>query len=150
MTRETRTQLYIGAVAIGAAVSAAVAGWLWPIPHYTPAAWTLVAILALVVLAGAFPIKLSRQADASLLVVPLFMAVLLLHPTEAILIAAAGSIISELYLKAPKRAIAFNSGVNSLAAGAAGIVFVTLKPDTASYAHKWCMERMKEVAYPAG
>ena len=126
--------MYIGCVAVAAAIAAALSGWLWPVPDHTPPPWTIVTILALVTLAGRFPIRLSKQADASLLIVPLFMAVLLLHPIEAILVAVAGTIVSEILIKAPPRAIAFNSAVNSLAAGVAGIVFMALKPQGMPFA----------------
>ena len=50
----------------------------------------LLLLTGLVTLAGRFPIQLSQQADASLRVVPMFMAVLLVHPAEAALVGAAG------------------------------------------------------------
>ena len=47
MTMQARTQFYIGGVAIAAAAVAALAGFMWPVPLYTPPPWTIAAILAL-------------------------------------------------------------------------------------------------------
>ena len=88
-------------------------------------------LTGLVTLAGRFPVPLSQQADASLRVVPMFMAVLLIGPTEAALVAAAGTIFSEILLKALIRGVHFNTGVDSLATGAATIVFISLRPEAA-------------------
>ena len=101
--------------------------WQWPIGQAASGFWQLGVLIVVVAITGRFPIKLSRQAEASLLIVPLFMAALLIHPALAVGVAAAGAFISERLLKAPFRAMAFNMGVNSPAAGLAGIVFIALR-----------------------
>lgn len=109
----------------------ALMAWIWPLSESSTSIWMLVLLTGLVALAGRFPIQLSQQADASLRVVPMFMAVLLVGPTEAVLVGAAGTIISEVLLRTPIRGVVFNTGVDSLAAGAAAIVFVNLQPEGA-------------------
>jgi signal transduction histidine kinase len=118
----------VSLVATGAALATAAA-MLWPFSASSAHLWLAPILFALITLTGRFPIKLSRQAEASLLIIPLFMASLLLHPTIATLIAAAGTAVSEALLKAPARAIAFNTAVNALAAAFAGIVLFSLKPE---------------------
>jgi signal transduction histidine kinase len=88
-------------------------------------------LVLLVAVAGRFPFKLSPQGDASMFTVPLFMAALLLHPLEALLVGMVGSLISERLLKAPVRVAIFNTSVSAVIAGLAGIVFWSLSPDTA-------------------
>ena len=128
MSITTRSQLYIITLALSAIGVAAVALWQWPIGQAASGLWQLGVLILVVAITGRFPIKLSRQAEASLLIVPLFMAGLLIHPALAVGVAAAGALISERLLKAPFRAMAFNMGVNSLAAGLAGIVLMSLSP----------------------
>ncbi len=131
MSINTRSQLYIITLALSAIGVAAVSLWQWPIGQAASGLWQLGVLIMVVAITGRFPIKLSRQAEASLLIVPLFMAALLIHPALAVGVAAAGALISERLLKAPFRAMAFNMGVNSLAAGLAGIVFMSLSPQGA-------------------
>ncbi len=119
MSINTRSQLYIITLALSAIGVAAVALWQWPIGQAASGLWQLGVLILAVAITGRFPIKLSRQAEASLLIVPLFMAALLIHPALAVGVAAAGALISERLLKAPFRAMAFNKG-SSLAAGLAG------------------------------
>ncbi len=130
MNKNLTTRLYITSVIVAAALIAALAGWIWPAPTYSTmrALWLLPTLVALVAIAGRFPIKLSRQAEATLVVVPLFVAALVLHPTEATLTAITGLLISEALLKAPLRAVLFNVGINGVATGLAGIVFFILTP----------------------
>ena len=52
-----------------------------------------------------------------------------MHPAEAMIVAAVGTLASELLLKAPVRAWVFNVGVDTLAAGLAGLVFFSLRPE---------------------
>ena len=104
---------------------------IWPLAESSTPIWMLLMLTGLVTVAGRFPIPLSIQADASLRVVPMFMAVLLVSPAEAALVGAAGTIFSELLLRTPIRAVLFNSGVDTLATGAAAIVFISLRPDAA-------------------
>ena len=134
MSMEARTRLYIASVGVAAISLAALTTWLWPVSQHTPAIWLIAALTALVTIAGRFPITLSRQAEASLLIVPLFMAALLLHPAETAIVAAIGTILSELLIKPPPRAIVFNTGVNSLAAVSAGMVLFALSPQGPSVA----------------
>ena len=117
------------------AASASVVGLtatVWPLAESSTPIWMLILLAGLVTLAGRFPIPLSRQADASLRVVPMFMAVLLVSPAEAVLVGATGAIFSELLLRTPFRAVLFNSGVDTLAAGAAAIVFISIRPEAAA------------------
>jgi signal transduction histidine kinase len=86
----------------------------------------------MVIVAGRFPIELSRQARASLYTVPIFMATLLLHPAEAAGVAIVGTLITEFLLNAPARAMAFNTGVAGVSAASAGMVFYGLMPDGAT------------------
>ena len=109
----------------------ALMAWAWPLSGSSTPIRMLVMLTGLVTLAGRFPVPLSQQADASLRVVPMFMAVLLIGPTEAALVAAAGTIFSEILLKALIRGVHFNTGVDSLATGAATIVFISLRPEAA-------------------
>ncbi len=134
MNTQIRSQLYIIALEVCAVGLTALAVWLWPVAENTPPLWLLLTLVLLVALAGRFPIKLSRQAEASLFTVPLFMAVLLLHPMEAVLIAMAGTLISERMARAPASAIIFNVSVSAVAAGLAGIVFFSLKAEEAPLA----------------
>lgn len=116
-------------MALTSALVAGFAIWLWPLSGSTSPFWLVLFLTAMVTLAGRFPIELSKQADASLRVVPIFMAILLLHPAEAMIVAAVGTLASELLLKAPVRAWVFNIGVDTLAAGLAGLVFFSLRPE---------------------
>lgn len=132
MSLQARTYAYIGAVLVASALVAAASNRLWPLAEGLSSPWMLLSLVVLVTLTGRFPIKLTRQEEASLLVVPLFMGVILLHPAEAVLVATIGTIASERMLKAPAKAIAFNAGANSLAAGLGGAVFFALRPDAAA------------------
>lgn len=117
------------------AVSASIVGitaTIWPLSESSTPIWMLLMLTGLVTLAGRFPIQLSIQADASLRVVPMFMAVLLVSPAEAALLGAAGAIVSEVLLRTPVRAVLFNSGVDTIATGAAAIVFISLRPEAAA------------------
>ncbi len=128
MNTQQRTQLYIITIGLTAAVLAALTGWLWPLADGSAALWYVPVLALLIIAAARFPIKISRQAEASLVVVPVFMAVLLLHPLEATIVTALGTLIAEKWMRAPYRAVVFNTGVNSLAAVIGGITFYTLSP----------------------
>ncbi len=128
LERDIRSLVYILAIASSVIMISALAASWWPLVIETRSLLLIPVLLVLFTLAGRFPIELSRQASASLSTVPLFMAVLLLHPLEAALLAASGTLASELWLKAPPRAIGFNVTVNAAAAVLAGVVLFTLKP----------------------
>jgi signal transduction histidine kinase len=130
MNIQARTYIYIATIIMAAATTAIASAILWPIFENTTTHPALAAVVFIIAtIAGRFPVKLSQQAQASLIIVPLFMALLLLHPAQAIAIAALSTIVSEILIKAPARAAAFNTAVNSLATGLGGIVFFALKPD---------------------
>ncbi len=131
---ELYTLLYIGAFTAAAVALGSVSALLWPIEAHTPSLWLLLLTTLLIALAGRFSILLSRQAEASLFTVPLYMAVLLAHPTQAALIGAAGTLIFQLMLKRPARAVAFNVSMAATAGGLGGIVFFSLRPEGASLA----------------
>lgn len=131
VSKQIRTAAYIAAIAATSVSLVALMSWAWPLSGSSTPIWMLVLLTGLVTLAGRFPVQLSQQADASLRVVPMFMAVLLVGPTEAALVAAAGTLISEVLLKTPVRGVVFNTGVDTLAASAAAIVFVSLRPEAA-------------------
>ena len=105
MSINTRSQLYIIIVALAAIGVAAASLWQWPIEQV--GLWQLGVLALIAAITGRFPIKLSRQAEASLLIVALFMAALLVHPALAVAVAATGALISERLLKAPLSAMAF-------------------------------------------
>ena len=132
MTTNTRSRIYIGAAA--AAALSVVSLTLWnnaiPSPSNLSALWLIPTLAILAAIAGRFPIKLSSQTEASLFTVPLFMAVLLLHPSQAVIVAVLGTTLSEFLMKAPTRAVIFNVSVNGLATGLAGLTFWTLRPET--------------------
>ena len=119
MNREISTQLYIFAVAPAALALGALATYMWPVASNTPSLWLLGLLTLLVALAGRLSILISRQAEASLFTVPLYMAVLLAHPAEAALVGAIGTLAFQLMLKRPARAVAFNTGMAALAGAAA-------------------------------
>lgn len=132
MSREISTWTYIGAVLLAAAALGAVATLLWPVDSGTARIWVFPVLVVLVALAGRFPVELSRQAQASLFTVPIFTAVLLGHPVLAIAVASGGTLVSQVLVNAPSRAIAFNLGVAGLSAAAGGMVFFALRPDGAA------------------
>jgi hypothetical protein len=134
MNIEVRTHLYIVAVVIGAVAVSAIAAFMWPVAANTPSLWLMPMLALVIALAGRFSILLSRQAEASLFTVPLYTAVLLMHPTEAAFVGAAGTLIFQLILNRPARAVIFNTGMAALAGGLGGIVFFALRPEGASLA----------------
>ena len=99
MTTERRTRLYTIATALTAILVASLAASVGPMMPDVSSMWLLPTMVALIALAGRFPFKVSPQGDASLFTLPLFMAVLLLPPLEAVLAGALGSLISERMLK---------------------------------------------------
>ncbi|MCI0439861.1 MAG: hypothetical protein L0177_12125 [Chloroflexi bacterium] len=131
MNRELGTNLYIlaiGAVAVQLAVLAAL---LWPIGSNMPSPWLMLLMVLLIALAGRLSIILSRQAEASLFTVPLYMAVLVMHPTLAALVGVVGTLIFQLMLRRPLRAVAFNAGMAGMAGALGGIVYASLRPEGA-------------------
>ena len=129
MTREAWRYIFTATIAMITVGLAGVSVWLWPTLSYTDQLWMLPTLALMIALAGRFPFKVSPQGDATFVTVPLFMAVLLLHPLEAVLVGIVGVLASESMLKAPARAFAFNVSANGLIAGLAGIVFWSLQPD---------------------
>lgn len=134
MNIEVRTHLYIVAVVIGAVAVSAIAAFMWPVAANTPSLWLMPGLALVIALAGRFSVLLSRQAEASLFTVPLYTAVLLMHPTEAAFVGAAGTLIFQLILNRPARAVIFNTGMAALAGGLGGIVFFALRPEGTSLA----------------
>ena len=129
MNRELSTHMYIIAFAVAAIALGAVATLMWPVASNTPSLWLLALLVVLVALAGRMSILLSRQAEASLFTVPLYVAVLLAHPAEAALVGALGTLAFQLMLRRPARAVAFNTGMAALAGGLGGIVYFSLRPE---------------------
>ena len=129
MNKELSTQMYIIAFAAAAVALGVLATYMWPVASNTPSLWLLGLLVLLVALAGRMSILLSRQAEASLFTVPLFVAVLLAHPAEAALVGAIGTLAFQLMLRRPARAVAFNTGMAGLAGGLGGIVFFSLRPE---------------------
>ncbi|MDP6513144.1 MAG: hypothetical protein QF878_08165, partial [SAR202 cluster bacterium] len=126
MTLDFKTYLYTGSI-IAAALTIAVASALvWPVTANTPNLLIEETLFLLIVLAQRFPIRFQRQAEATLVTVPMFMAVLILHPAEAILISAGGMIVAQRMLKTPMKALIFNSAGFGLATGLAGITWYGL------------------------
>lgn len=121
--------MYIIAFATAAVAMGALATYIWPVASNTPSLWLLGLLTLLIALAGRLSILISRQAEASLFTVPLYVAVLLAHPAEAALVGAIGTFAFQLMLKRPARAVAFNTGMAALAGGLGGIIFFSLKPE---------------------
>ena len=119
----SRTWLYVVAIAAASALLEVLAVFLWPITIDPHRLWLLPTLAFFVAVAGRFPFKVSPQGDATLITVPLFMAVLSLHPVEAALVGATGTLVSEVLLKAPPKVAGFNLSVSSTVAAAGGIVF---------------------------
>ena len=85
MTREAWRHIFTATIAMITVGLAGVSVWLWPTLSYTDQLWLLPTLALMIALAGRFPFKVSPQGDATFVTVPLFMAVLLLHPLEAVL-----------------------------------------------------------------
>ncbi|MCH8109222.1 MAG: hypothetical protein IIB15_03755 [Chloroflexi bacterium] len=131
MTTETKIRIYAGVLVIIAASLGMLAAWVWPMTMDTVPLWLPPALVLLVWLAGLFPVKMSPQADATLFTVPVLIAVLLLHPSMAIIVAVAGTAISETMLKPPAvRVAVLNIGLSGVTAGAAGLIFWGLQAGT--------------------
>ena len=126
MNKEVRSRIYTAVVVVAAVSMALLTIQIWPLAESSTPIWKLAFITALVVVAGRFPIELSRVADASLRVVPLFIAVLLVHPIEAIAIAAVGTLISERLIGAKPIEQLFNTSADALAVGVGGYAFYSL------------------------
>jgi len=129
VNRDLWSYVYIAGVAASVVLLGALAAGLLSAGEGTRSLWLVPVLIVFVTLAGRSPIELSRQAPAVLSTVPLFMAVLLLHPAQAALVAAVGTLVSDVTLRDPPRAIAFNVSVNAAAATLAGLVFFALRPD---------------------
>ncbi len=123
---ETRTHLYIGSVAAAMVIVALASVALWPVASNTPHVLIGEMLLALVILAQRFPIRFQRQTEATLVTVPIFMAVLLVHPAEAVLISALGVGVAQRLCRMPLKPIVFNASVFGLAAGLAGVAWYGL------------------------
>ena len=105
-----------------------LAAWLWPLLMPTKRLWMLPTLAIMVAVTGSFAFKVSPQGDATLVTVPQFVAVLLLHPVEAMLVCATGIFVSELILKAPARVWSLNVSISVVVAGLGGMVFWSLQP----------------------
>ena len=115
MTTETKIRIYAGVLVIITALLGMLAAWVWPMTMNTVSLWLPPALVLLVWLAGLFPVKMSPQADATLFTVPVLIAVLLLHPSMAIIVAVAGTAISEAMLKPPAvRVAVLNIGLSGI------------------------------------
>ncbi|HAL47395.1 MAG TPA: hypothetical protein DCP37_06530 [Dehalococcoidia bacterium] len=126
MKVDTRTNLYIGSVAAAMLIVALASVALWPVAPNTPHVLIGEMLLALVILAQRFPIRFQRQTEATLVTVPIFMAVLLVHPAEAVLISALGVGVAQRLCRMPLKPIVFNASVFGLAAGFAGVAWYGL------------------------
>jgi signal transduction histidine kinase len=73
-------------------------------------------------------------ADASLRVVPFYIAVLMVHPIEAIVIAGIGTVVSEKLIGARPIEQLFNTGVDTLTVGIAAFVYYSLSGPAAPLA----------------
>ena len=127
--KATPQHIYIGLIAALAILLAVLPLLIWPMPMQTQAIWLVPVMVALIALAGRFPFQVSPQGDATLVTVPLFMAALLLHPSIAVLVGIAGTLISERLLRARTEVTIYNVAVNGTAAGLAGMLFFVLRPD---------------------
>ena len=134
MSKEVRSKIYLAIVVIAAISMALVILHRWPIADGFTPIWKLVFITALIVVAGRFPIRLSVVADASLRVVPFYIAVLLVHPIEAVVIAGIGTVVSEKLNGAKRIEQLFNTGVDTLTIGVAAFVFYSLNGPAAPLA----------------
>lgn len=134
MTLDFRTYLYTGSIVAVAMIIAVVSALVWPVTANTSHLLIQETLFLLVVLAHRFPIRFQRQAEATLVTVPMFMAVLILHPAEAMLVSAGGMIVAERMLKAPIRVMIFNSAVFGVAAGLAGIAWYGLGQNASTIA----------------
>jgi signal transduction histidine kinase len=128
MNRKRYEKIYTVAVIIAALALSALSAIVWPWTPGVSHPALLAALTVLVAVTGRFPFKVSPQADATLVTVPLFMAVLILHPIEAALVGAVGIFVSEVLLKAPVRVLSFNVGANGVVAASAGIIFWLIRP----------------------
>ena len=134
MNKEVRSKIYTAVVVIAAMSVAIAIFYRWPLANGISPIWKLAFITALVVVAGRFPIKLSVVADASLRVVPFYIAVLLVHPLEALVVAGIGTVISERLIGAKPIEQLFNTAVDTLAVGISGIVYYSLSGPAAPLA----------------
>ncbi len=129
MAIEVRTRVYIASILAAAAAVLAAAMRLWDVQWDASSALLTLLVASLVFLGARHPFRLSPQAEASLFTVPLFMGLLLLHPAQAAVAGALGLAGADLLNRRPLRAILFNMGVSTVMAGAAGMVFWSLRAD---------------------
>ena len=134
MNIEVRSKIYTVIVVTAAISMALVILHRWPLADGFTPIWKLAFIATLVVVAGRFPIKLSTVADASLRVVPFYVAVLMLHPIEAIVIAGIGTVVSEKLIGARPIEQLFNTGVDTLTVGVSAFVYYSLNGPAAPLA----------------
>jgi signal transduction histidine kinase len=129
MAVQTRQRIYIAATAIISIVPAIAAVWLWPVVLDSLTLWLVPVFLLLISSAGRFPFKVSPQGDSTATTVPMFMAVLLLHPALAVLAGAAGALVSESLLRPPPKVAIFNISLTAMASGLAGVTFWLVRPE---------------------
>lgn len=131
MSRQARTRLYIASVAVFALILGTLSSVFWSVSPQFERLWMLPTFAALIAVAGRFPFRVSPQGDATVLTAPLFTAVLLLHPLEALAVGVAGAFISERSLRAPLNVMLFNVSATGLTAVVAGIAFWFVRPEVA-------------------
>lgn len=130
MSNHTRTKIYTVIVATSAVGLTLLSALFWQPSIDLSKLWLIPTLITLVALAGRFPFKVSPQGDATVLTVPLLVAVLLLHPVEAVVVGVAGSAVSEVLLRARPNVALFNVAANGLVAVLAGLVFWGLTSGT--------------------
>ena len=126
MNRESITRLYTSLILLVGILLGLVSLWIWSAEWNSYHSALIVLMALAVAIACWYPFRLSPQAEASLFTVPLFMAVLLLHPFQAALAGAGGLLISEGLRKRPAKVLLFNTGVSIAVTVLGGIVFRSL------------------------
>lgn len=121
LSKDTRSTIFAAVIVAAALALAAASVVMWPVMLSTQRAWLVPTLVLLVALAGRFPFRVSPQGDATVLTVPLLIAVLMLHPAIAVTIGAVGTAIAEILIRPRLKVAVFNVGANSLTAALAGI-----------------------------
>ncbi len=130
MNKEAMPRIYIGHLSALAGLLGSLSIVLWPHSPFEPhKLWMMPTLALLVAITGRFKFKVSPQGDATVLTVPLFMAVLLLHPLEAALVGVVGTLGAEALLRARREVAVFNVSLSGVTAASAGIVFWATRPE---------------------
>ncbi len=114
MCKDRWSQTYIAAIAVTALALTGLSTLFWPVTLAGDMVWLPIMLALLVALAGRYPFKVSPQGSATLVTVPLFAAILLLHPLTALLVAVSGTVVSERVLKTRLTVTAYNTAANGL------------------------------------